>query len=815
MNTSKIFKAALSVVVAAIMVLSSAAVCFAAETVLQSPLTAPDYVTNSTDKAIWVQGYNNETAKNIEAVKWYPKDGKYYLFLPTTTDFSSLIIFHNFTDLKIGGSTIVSGEKYSFIKEGSYTATADGNPYSLEIMKSDSVGTMFLTTDSGSMDYVHADKENKDPGYAVIVDNEGTLQYDNAMEYIKGRGNTTWTNIDKKPYNFKLSKKAGLLGMDKSKKWCLLANGQEHSMLRNKLMYDMADEVGLDYSVDSRFIDLYANGEYLGSYLLTQKIEVGTSELVALDNLEDKTVDAVKALTGEKDVDLSTYSAYSNNKRYGFNIPADPADITGSYLIEYVYGVTEPSGFVTKRKQSADIKSPEYCSVNQINYIADFVQDMEDALYSSTGYNAKGKHYTDYIDAESAARVYLLQEISVNIDCGISSCFLYKESDITGDGKLHFGPVWDFDVALGNLLNTKDGVQMTDNQSWFAKKSRLYNGGYTIIAAIARQSQMNDLINKVWNEEFVPAFDVLLSNKAASGRLQSLDTYAKNVSQQAKLNYVRWDYTLKDNLLVPEAGDTHEKQVEYLDNWLNGRFTFLNSKLTEITSVKTSAHNMLNDLFGKYREADYDSALWAQFKALYDSCITAIDSASSAAEVYSKLDSGMADMKNTIDNIVYFDNSQTKWSKCFVNYTGEADISLEMTQVPGNSEVYRVKLPENTDNFYFSNTNAVGEKQITQLMQLPSSGRMCEVDISAKTVDTEKQITTYSAVWSEYKVIDTALLGDVNLDGIVNLRDVFVFQQFNSDKIQFNDRQMRNADFNNDGKVNLRDAAAIQRSVAA
>ena len=110
--------------------------------------------------------------------------------------------------------------------------------------------------------------------------------------------------------------------------------------------------------------------------------------------------------TGLSKVDLEKMygsQEYNSNGRKAYKIPYNPKDITGGYLMEFVMDMDEPSGFTTKGGQNVNLKGPEYCTVEQINYIADFMQDLEDALYSSTGYNSKGKYYTDYIDVHSAA----------------------------------------------------------------------------------------------------------------------------------------------------------------------------------------------------------------------------------------------------------------------------------------------------------------------------------------------------------------------------------------------------------------------------
>lgn len=244
-------------------------------------------------------------------------------------------------------------------------------------------------------------------------------------------------------------------------------------------------------------------------------------------NTEDALADA------GYDDDIESYSLTTSRNRSGYSLPVNPDDITGGYLIEYMTVSEEPCNFTTDRGQQVDLKTVN--SIEQVNYIADFVQDMEDALYSDTGYNSKGKHYTEYIDLESAALMYLLQELSLNIDAGISSCFFYKDSDLNGDGKLHAAPVWDFDVAFGNLTNIKDGVSMTSTDSVFAGISKRYNSDYyTIIAQLAQHEEVQQEARRLWNERFLPAFDILNGKTEGTGRLKSLEYYSSILEDSAK-----------------------------------------------------------------------------------------------------------------------------------------------------------------------------------------------------------------------------------------------------------------------------------------
>ena len=106
------------------------------------------------------------------------------------------------------------------------------------------------------------------------------------LEYIRGRGNTTWQGSEKKPYKLKFKQKQDLLGMGKNKHWILLANFFDESLIRNRLVYNAAAAYGLAYSPKCVSVDVVMNGEYLGSYLLTEQVRIGSTR-VDIDELTE------------------------------------------------------------------------------------------------------------------------------------------------------------------------------------------------------------------------------------------------------------------------------------------------------------------------------------------------------------------------------------------------------------------------------------------------------------------------------------------------------------------------------------------------
>ena len=163
----------------------------------------------------------------------------------------------------------IDGRDGSFLE----TVSAPEKPYQTAQVYID------CPTDITKDAYVQAAVRIVDPNgrFAEIDDGEAT---------VKVRGNSTSSGA-KKPYNIKLSSKKDVLGMGRAKKWCLLANLYDKTMLRNKLSYDFAAEIGMDYVSSCEFAELYLNGVYRGCYLLTEAVEIGETRV---DLLEDGNV---------------------------------------------------------------------------------------------------------------------------------------------------------------------------------------------------------------------------------------------------------------------------------------------------------------------------------------------------------------------------------------------------------------------------------------------------------------------------------------------------------------------------------------------
>ncbi|MBR3767424.1 MAG: CotH kinase family protein [Clostridia bacterium] len=546
---------------------------------------------NTGINALYVDAETAESENDLGSVKWYPAtDGSYYLFLPAGTDRSELTVWFTADgEVLCNGEKLISGEKTSVFAEGeSFTLTCGAESYKVIVMTADNSGTIYINTESGNMDAVHNDKSYKEPGEILILDENGEVQYDGVLDYIKGRGNSTWTH-PKKPYNIKLDKKTDLFGLGKDKSWCLLSNHSDSSLIKNRVVFDLARNLGVDFTTDSYNVNLYLNGEYAGLYLMTEKVDIGENRVDIFD-LEGKTEEV-------NDKDLEDYplggkqnSSAKSNIKYA-EIPNNPSNITGGYLLETEKTnryKNEVSGFVTDRGQAIVVKNPEYASKAQVEYISSFYQDFEDALYSGTGYNGKGKHYSYYMDMDSLARVYLLLEFTSNFDGCSSSFFLYKDVD----GKLKAGPAWDYDLSLGysapnNLINHVPN--MGDPNLLYIQTCFIGNHAENKKSLLGQAFTHNDFqekVQKLWTEKLIGLYPEFRSE---------IEAAKTSMKSSAAMNAIRW------NIFGTTSTDTiSNKYNSYIDNIL---------KFTDARREFLGDAYSYDTYFVKYDIGEYGSAI--------------------------------------------------------------------------------------------------------------------------------------------------------------------------------------------------------------
>ena len=534
------------------------------------------------------------------------RDGKWYLFLPSNADYAALPLsvvegVESVTLSAKGASVSVAAgqptDVSALLQDGSehsvtVTVTKDGTTqsFALILMKSENLRSLFYTSDDPvyyGRDYVDASKENEDAsGVALMLSANGEPDYEGEVSELKGRGNSTFFYFDKKPYQMKLDKKAELVdGAGKSKKWILLANAADPTFMRNSIVFDAAEYLGIPYPCANEVIDFYFDGEYRGTYLLCEKVEVGDSriEISNTDDLiEDANKDApayeepsVKAVS-RKDGTTETAVDAAGSFRYVENLvePEYPEGASHhAYLLELELAARYPdelTGFVTDREQRIVTKTPEYLTYAQGMYISNLWQEFEDAVYSEDGYNAAtGKYYYDYCDMESLVNTYILNEFVKNCDYYDSSTFFYLAEDAD---KFLAGPVWDNDLAFGIGFDV-------DRNALITKPEYFYS---------ADKTAFSRALLKI--ESFRDAVKAKMSGDGEMQQLRELmtadggwiDTYAEQTAASLAMNYKLWDITNKDVLYVTlPDGTTVDGQVSKLKDFVSARADWLTTQTSQ------------------------------------------------------------------------------------------------------------------------------------------------------------------------------------------------------------------------------------------
>ncbi len=500
-------------------------------------------------------------------------DYKTYLFLPAYMSGQALEIeLEGYTTAVVEGTEYASGETVKLTGGAAFTLMR-GKRETDVIVMAGSLPAIHLTTESGSLDHIHDKKGNKEAADMAIVSPDGTVDYAAMIDSMKGHGNATFI-YEKKSYQVKLEKKASLLGMDESKSYVLLANQHENSLLRNRITFELADALDLPYTPDCRSIDLFVNGEFRGSYLLSDKIGIsgGSVDIVELEkeieNLNEEFLDhgGEPEAYGKRSYQKGTYK--------GAAWPKEPEDVTGGYLFELEYEqryVDEDSGVVTERGQAVVVKSPEQMGEKQGEYVNHLLNSFERAIFSPDGVDpVTGVHYTDLADLDSLVRKYMIEETSKNYDGNKSSQYFFKDTD-EEDELIYAGPVWDYDSAWGNYA--PEGRPRVASP----KELTVAGGGesYSWWPALARQADFAAEVKAVYAEELRPLLLLLVGDTAAGETgLRALDDYAKELTDSARMNFARWR-VLNSKGREMKTGATYEENIEYLESWIRQRMKVL------------------------------------------------------------------------------------------------------------------------------------------------------------------------------------------------------------------------------------------------
>ena len=506
-----------------------------------------------------------------------------YLFLPASADLTKLSL--TFATEPASHKVMLSGNKGMTYLSDAVDVTevaavgADGyreitasvgkgkQPLTFRVMQASELPALYLTSKDAAnkgLSYVDADKSHvvKDAQMELIAAN-GTSIYNGGLMQLKARGNSTFTYAEKKSYQIKLAEPSDLLGkQEQVKTWVLLASYFDATQMHDKLIKDLAAELGLAYTASCDWVNLYYDGEYRGVYLLSEKNSVGATS-VAITDMEQ----AYERLNEGYGTDMTTALAensYGQQYQYTKDL-TEPENITGGYLIELNHDMwDEASGFKTRQGVAFNVKSPEWCGDSAMKYISEYYQAFEDAVYATddtgayTGYNTgTGKYFYEYVDMASLVKVFLLQELALNCDGFISSVYFYKDAD----GIMYAGPIWDQDMTFGTGWNKANGAEIVDY--------------HYLAEALIRIPAFEAAVKEYYTNTFASEVRDLLGSNGTIARQYAL------LKDNAAMNYTIWDYIRIGN---PEneghiwQGASYQSVVDEMTTWIENRLANMDSR---------------------------------------------------------------------------------------------------------------------------------------------------------------------------------------------------------------------------------------------
>lgn len=380
--------------------------------------------------------------------------------------------------------------------------------------------TVSIHTENGVIPY---DKIHQINSLITIISDKGKeLQCDSGTIRQRGNGSNTFP---KHPFRIKFNKKQHVLDAPaKAKKWTLINNYGDKTLMRNMIAFEMSRRMNMEYTPYIQSVDVLLNGEYQGNYQLCDQVDVRKKRV----NVEEMTPE-------------------DNHE----------PEVTGGYLIEIdARASSEPSWFMSDMGNPVTLHYPDDDEITpeQYAYINNFFNTME-------------KQWETYLDQESFLRHFLIGELSGNTDT-YYSVFMYKHRD---NDTLYTGPVWDFDLAFENDRRT---YPINGKSSYIYRSGGSYTG------------KMKTFVdNIVLNNEAAKARLLEIWEEARQGYINReylfnyIDEQEKYLQQAQELNFKRWPVM---NELVhqnPVIWGSYEAEVQNVRRFIEERLEWMDNKL--------------------------------------------------------------------------------------------------------------------------------------------------------------------------------------------------------------------------------------------
>lgn len=474
-------------------------------------------------------------------------DGTFTLTMPTVTDFSNLVIDFDVADgdvLMAGGKEVVSG----------VTPVDASDPLSLVVCRGDIEKTFTLvarntglpvvriTTEGFTQADIEADSDHEAwfEGATIHIDNaDGSLDLDDTPMSIKGRGNATW-KYKKRPFALKFADKTKILGMKKDKRWVLLANWKDRTLMRNDAVFMLSKIAEMPYTVSGEFVELEFNGVHRGNYYLCEQIKI-SSNRVDITEMKEGYTDKTGGFLMEIDCyydELRKFESSEFGLKYMFKDPDVDFDTDTVFNGAYAW-------------------------------MKNYINTFEKALKRTS---SSIRTYADYLDMDSAIKFMLINEMANNSDFfntdgrpgttyyGPHSTYLYKDTDAKG-GKLFMGPVWDFDYGVFVPASSSSGYQWKgfDNSNYYY---------YYLIKDPVFKARLKE----IWN-----------NNKAKYLKLTDhIDDVAEKIALSESFNIEMWGFTGTDQNQNGERDLSFQQAVERIKKGFTEKVAWMDTKINAL-----------------------------------------------------------------------------------------------------------------------------------------------------------------------------------------------------------------------------------------
>ena len=366
----------------------------------------------------------------------------------------------------------------------------------------------------------------------------------------KSFGFETWDN----QYN---DIDVSLLGFPEEEDWILYGPFSDKSLIRNKLIYDLSNQMGR-YASKTEFVELSINYEYKGLYIFMEKLK-----------RDDNRINIQKL--NENDIDETLITG-------GYIIKIDKSDMEDGSYTDYNSFQSKYDVFGKKDGDKKVYFNYEYPKSSEIhayqkNYIKNYINDFESSLTSDQFKNSENG-YRKYIDVNSFIDFFILNEISNNVDGFRLSTYLHKDRE----KKLIIGPIWDFNLSFGNA----DYCGGERYDIWLHKFNERCPGDFWNIPFwwnrfLEDENFVNQLKDR-WNELRIST----LSDENIISLIDDYYSFLNNETDIVKKNFDKW--RIFGIYIWPNSfiGNNYYEEIDFLKNWIKNRTSWLDESINNL-----------------------------------------------------------------------------------------------------------------------------------------------------------------------------------------------------------------------------------------